>query len=966
MLKTQPVVPQEFIAQLLELPDVAAQRRFLDQHVRMLDDGVAGALKGQADQLLRSDIQRSLETAGLILHLAELTGNPLHRALGLLAEANARFIGLGEYQAALDLYNEAAGIYQAHGRVVDQAKAQVGKLWPLAALGRHAEALETGRWASRVLEEHGQWLPLAKLTVNLATIYSRLGEDARAVMLFDRARELSLRLGEEGGALLARVEQNRAIVLRNLGRFEDAIRASQTAWEMLVRSGQTVEAARAQQNLAITYFVLGRYNEALQLLDQARAVFAADGLERHAIRVELFISDCLLQLRRFADVLDKCHRARKLFTRLGTHFEVAQAILNEAVAYAGLHRYAEALDALAEARRLFEEENNRVWVAFTDLKTATVLHHKGRFEESLELAQRCAEVFGDHNLPVGEARAYLVGARAAAALDRHEQAHRLVTGALAVGESRGVPSLVYQAHHLLGTLSEAKGNLQQALIEYDRAIQELEQLRGRLMVEFRADFLEDKQIIYQDAVSLSLDQGEPHQALEYAERAKSRALLDLLAHRLDLRIQPRNAEDRRLVEKLMDLRTERNRLCRRWETNEESRAGDQASAPADLQQVQQDILALEKRITELWHRLLIRNAGYARDAALWEVRTEPVHPYLGPETLLLEYFIARGELIVFLVTAETVQARRLPIDLARVQHLVQLLWLNLRTVPRSAPGQVSNLAANACGLLRQLHEYLIAPLGDALLPYQQLIIVPHGLLHYLPFHALYDGEAFLLERHEISYLPGASFLRYCKEARPATSGCFALGHSFGGRLPYAVQEAQSVASVLQGQVVLEDEATPARLRQVAAGCRILHLAAHGDFRPDNPLFSGLALSDGWLTTLDIFNLRLSASLVTLSACQTGRNVVGGGDELLGLMRAFIYAGAAWGVLSLWAVEDRSTAGLMESFYQKLAEGWTKGAALRHAQLQLLAPHGRGDVPAETSTHPYFWAPFFLVGDPGSL
>jgi len=152
-----------------------------------------------------------------------------------------------------------------------------------------------------------------------------------------------------------------------------------------------------------------------------------------------------------------------------------------------------------------------------------------------------------------------------------------------------------------------------------------------------------------------------------------------------------------------------------------------------------------------------------------------------------------------------------------------------------------------------------------------------------------------------------------------------------------------------------------------ADSRILHLAAHGDFRPDNPLFSGLAVADGWLTTLDIFNLRLAASLVTLSACQTGRSVVGGGDELLGLMRAFLSAGTASLALSFWAVEDRSTARLMETFYEKMAEGYSKGAALRYAQLQFTQQQSDMDQDAAAAyAHPYFWAPFFLVGDAGPL
>ncbi len=957
----------DLIQQLLTLPDVEAKKQFLQEHISLLNDELASTLKKQADKFLRSDVRRSLEMGYLICCTAELTDNPLYRALGLLAEANARSIGgLGEYQRAVELYDEAAGIYRDHDRPVEQANAQVGKVYSLAYLGRYDEAQETGLWASDVLEAHGQWRPLATMTMNMAIAHGRQGKNTEALNVFDRARQIYCQMGKAGEQFLPWVEQNRAIVLRTLGQFEDSIQASQAAWETLDRLGQKAETGRAQKNLAFTYFVLGRYNEALELLDQARDVFLSDGRHSDAILVELVISDCLLQLRRFDDALNKCHQLRDMFARFGVRREAGQATLNEAVAYAGLHRYAEALMLLTEAHRLFKQEGNHVWVACADMEAATVMFHQGQFEESLATAQECTRFFQTLELPVHKARACLIAARAATALDRRDRAYRLVTRALVVGRDKDIPALVYQCHHLLGDLAQGQGNYREALAEYDQAIQELERLRGRLMVEFRVDFFEGQEGVYEDAVVLCLGLEQPLQGLEYAERAKSRALLDLLAYRLDLGIQARNEKDHHLVNKLTHLKAERDRLYRRWEEKEGFvKSWPPLDTNGGRRQIQQDVLVIEKRIEDLWHKLLVHNADYARDASLWQVRTEPVQPYLSPDTLLLEYFIARGELLAFLVTAEGVQVRRLPADLSRVQQLMQFLLLNLGAVPRSKASQVPGMAANARGRLRQLYELLVAPLHDALAPYPQLIVVPHGPLHYLPLHALYDGQSFLLERHAISYLPGASLLRYCTEARSAVSDDLALGHSYGGVLPNALREAKEVATILDSQIVLGGAATLARLREMAPDCRILHLAAHGNFRPDNPLFSGLALADGWLTTLDIFNLPLNASLVTLSACQTGRNVVGGGDELLGLMRAFLCAGAASLLLSLWAVEDRSTAQFMETFYARLMAGQSKGAALRQTQLEFIH-RGVKDTTGDPYAHPYFWAPFFLVGDTGPL
>jgi CHAT domain-containing protein/tetratricopeptide (TPR) repeat protein len=959
--------PQDLIEQLVAEPDAAVQQRILQEHAPDLDDQVAEALKEKVIQLQQADVQSALRIAGLILYLAELTANPLHRALGLRAEAQVRAISLGEYQHSLELYDEATEICQAYNDPLSQARIQVTRVWPLACLGHHDKALQAGRWASKVLTEHEQWRSLASLNMNLAFIHLRSGANVKALEMLDKAQESFARLGPAGEPFWALSELNRAIVLRDLGRFEASIQASQRACEVMMRLGRKVEAVKAQQNLAAVYFILGRYTEALSILDQVQAVFLADGRQRDAILVELYVLECLLQLRRFTEVLEKCHQVRSLFASLGVRFEVARAILNEATAYAGLRRYDEALASLEEARRLFQEENNRVWMACADMEQAVVLYHQGRFEESLVIAVSNAQVFQTHNLPVEQAQARLIAARAALALKRNDQARRLATIALAISQSLNIPTLTYQGHHLMGILAEAQENLPEALAAYDRAITELEQLRGRLMVEFRADFLEDKQVVYEDIVGLHLALDQPLRGLEYAERAKSRALLDLLTHRLDLSIQAKEATDRPLVEELTHWRAERDRLYRRWECDPDLGGGDWALPNEERRQTQQQVLALEKRITELWHKLLIRSADYARDAALWHVRTEPIQPYLTPETLLVEYFIARDALVVFLVTADEVQARRLPVDLAQVRNLTQFLWLNLRAVPRRNLHQVPNSSKNVHGLLRQLYELLIAPLDDVLASYRQLLIVPHGPLHYLPFHAFYDGQSFLLERHEISYLPGASLLRYCCETQPAASGLLVFGHSYNGRFPYTVDEARSIAALFDGEAFLGDRATPARLREAASDKRVIHLATHGDFRPDDPLFSGLALAGGWLTTLDIFNLRLDASLITLSACQTGRSVVGGGDELLGLMRAFIYAGAASLVLSQWAVEDRSTAQLMETFYWGLAQGQTKSAALRHAQLQFIRGQGASDdTMAETYTHPYFWAPFFLVGDAGEL
>jgi CHAT domain-containing protein len=956
----------DLVEMLSTLPSLTAQRQFLEEHVASLDDQVARLLKEKADHFLRVDIHQSLNMASLLDCMSRLTQNSLYKALGMLAEANARSIGLGEYERAVKLYDQAAEIYRLNGRIAEQARSQVGKVNALSYLSRFRDALDAGEWASPILEAHEQWLPLVTLTMNLGVVFARQGKDPESLVMFDRAAELYQKMDVEGKTSWALIQQNRAVALRDLGRFDDSIAASRLTMEVLKELGETVEAARAEQSMAFTYFVLGRFNEALETLDRVRSVFLDDGRLNDAMRTELDISYCLLQLRRFSQVIEKCQYIRSLFAETGMHQIRALALINEGIAYAQSYQYDKALASLSEARQVFAETGNEFRVASTDLERSTVLLYQGQYAEGLALAVECASVFNAHHMLIEEARALIVAGRAALALKKHQQADEFLVKALQAGNTLNIPTVKHQGHALLGTLAQDQGDLEAAQTHFDLAIQEVEQLRGRLMIEFRVNFLEDKEALYQNMVDVCIEQGQLLKGLEFAERAKSRTLLDLLAYRLDLTVQTRNEDDLPLVEELTRLRTERDQLYRLWEgeaENTEQIERDWSSQQSLHQKAQQRVLGLEKQITDLWHRLLIRNADYARDAALWTVRTESVQPYLEQDTLLVEYYVVHNQFVAFLVATDNIQVIRLDANLGRIQTLLQLFQLNMRAVPRYSRQQVETLTRNAQKLLSELYDLAFFPLEQYLAPYSKLIIVPHGPLHYLPFQALYDGTSYLIERYQLSYLPNASSLRYCQEERPPASNNIFMGYSNKGQLPYAVEEVSQIAALFEEKTTDEARATLAEFYRIAPECRTIHLATHGDFRADNPLFSGLILADGSLTTMDIFNLRLKASLVTLSACQTGRSVVGGGDELLGLMRAFLSAGAASVALTLWAVEDRSTALLMKSFYHNMVEGYGKGQALRMAQLQILQQESEiSGKPA----HPYRWAPFILVGAPGPL
>jgi CHAT domain-containing protein len=254
--------------------------------------------------------------------------------------------------------------------------------------------------------------------------------------------------------------------------------------------------------------------------------------------------------------------------------------------------------------------------------------------------------------------------------------------------------------------------------------------------------------------------------------------------------------------------------------------------------------------------------------------------------------------------------------------------------------------------LRELYDEIAAPVRS-LLTGNHVIFVPHGVLHYVPLHALFDGTDYLIDRFTVSYAPSASILALC--SGPNTTGsksALVLGVS-DDNAPWISREAQEVAAALpDSRLLLGTEATGEALRELGPSSSRIHIATHGAFRSDNPMFSSIRLADEHLSLYDLYNMRLPVDLLTLSGCATGLSVVAAGDEILGLSRGLLYAGAKSLLLTLWDVHDQSTAEVMRSFYEHLSDAAeNRPLALKAAMLA-----ARRRYP-----HPFHWAPFVLVG-----
>jgi CHAT domain-containing protein len=290
-------------------------------------------------------------------------------------------------------------------------------------------------------------------------------------------------------------------------------------------------------------------------------------------------------------------------------------------------------------------------------------------------------------------------------------------------------------------------------------------------------------------------------------------------------------------------------------------------------------------------------------------------------------------------------------SLRRELQLLRFQLSKFRLGPEYARTFHQRLLEATTAHLHEFYRQLIAPIEDDLRA-SHLIIAPHDFLHYLPFHALTDGERYLGDRFSISYTPSASVHYLCSTKRAKSSGGALVLGVPDAVAPQILDEVRAVASVLADpQVFIGEAATHDVLREEGAVSRFVHIATHGCFRQDNPMFSSISLGTSNLSLFDLYQLDLPAELVTLSGCGTGLNAVVGGDELLGLVRGLLYAGAHGVLVTLWDVNDQSTADFMKAFYQHL-----KGSANKAEAVRLAVAEIRKQYP-----HPYYWAPFVLVG-----
>jgi len=574
-------------------------------------------------------------------------------------------------------------------------------------------------------------------------------------------------------------------------------------------------------------------------------------------------------------------------------------------------------------------------------------------------------------------------------LNKNVEAKKSFESAIEIAAKAGDPEPQWRAYYGLGRIAENEGNDQKTFEYYAKAISVIESMRGKFTDPgLKSLFMRDKSSVYEGMIKLLYKMQRAPEALHYLERAKARVMLDMLSEKT---LSSKNKEENELLHQEQALRNHIYEISMREKGISLERPPGPKEGISEAQESEKPISELER--LESQHRAILEkieklNSELASLVSINPLKAIEIQTLLDRETALIEYFVGMESGFIFLVTQEKVLAVPLGADPEKLFQKIR--EFRVRAVEGiTLDGLVMKTYEKS---LSELYEMVIQPIEREISGKKHLVIVPHGMLHYLPFQALLSRERkYLMESFTISYLPSATVLKYARGRNKGNRvDIFAVGNPITDLppLPAAEQEAQEVSALFEKKLLLIGrQATKTSVKSQSPKYDLLHLSTHGEMIELNPLKSNLRFTpsekdDGKLTVSEIFDMEIKANLVTLSACETGlvRGEGGDfpqGDDLVGLSRAFIHAGAPAVIASLWMVSDESTVELMRAFYRNL-KSMSKSEALRKAQLDLMkssirfhVERGSGGITQSINyqqgmliecSHPFFWAPFILLGD----
>jgi CHAT domain-containing protein/tetratricopeptide (TPR) repeat protein len=870
------------------------------------------------------------------------------RALFALGDVQSSEASNEAKQTALESYRQAADLWRVLGNAEGQGVATLGRGRTELDLNELPAAYEAIQQAIPLLHQAKNQLEESNAFITLQGVYLKRGDIGEAFHYVNQA----LKLAQEAKARPAEASAlyNLSIIYKLRGELQKALNSLKEELEIEHELQNRDKEVYTLYAMGSVYYDLGDLDKAREKYEQALSLSRTE--ETTASR------------------------------RPGLLYNIGWILFRQGQPEEAMGLFRQALTASRELK-----DSETMAPALHNLGVAEI--SQGYLQEGFSSLRQALELRKDKN-PYPLAQTLRELGTAYDRLGDPDQAIGYFAESLKIARRIGAPGLVAEALYRWALLDRKRERFEEALDKIGEAVRLVESLRSGVEADdLRTSFFASKRDYYELYIDLLVRLYQRHpegpylrDALAASERARARGLLDLLAvGKIELQqgIAP-------------ELRRRETELSSRlsWILDQVSQSPLEGSWEPKIRQTEEEMGQFESEVRDQFPQY----AGLRFPAPLDLGGTQQL---LGEDTALLEYFVGREGSALFVVTREGLAAYPLP-PAAEISSRVQ----GVRSlVERPAGLDLSEFRRQSA----KLYQLLLGPAREVLAHKHSLLIAADGPLYVLPFEVLLKDEdrgrplpqlSYLLTDHAVSYVPSASVLRGLREAKhdeepgglapkafvafadpvsgpgpqpspesPMARGIAAPSGSSLPRLIYSAQEVKEIAQLFQAdqvKVYVGQEATKENVlgNPLVEGAQRVHFATHGYVDEVRPELSALILTpsagsqNGNLTVADIFNMRLRADLVVLSACKTAMGKEVSGEGMVGLTRAFLYAGARTLVVSLWPVVDRTTADLMQSFYRSLGKAASKAEALRQAKLGMIRA-GQAD--------PYLWAPFILSGEP---
>lgn len=846
---------------------------------------------------------------------------------------------LGNYGAALDYVTQAAKLDSAEnntqGIIEDlrhegDIKVYMGSYHD--GILSFEKALKLENSITQGLKDSPKLLA-AQTCLSLAQIYAVMGRSQNALNFSERAlsgfRETGDAKGEmETNLVLATVASDQGDIVTARKIVANALK---------IASEKDFGKARHYQLMASLELSEGAYENALRFQEMALKEAEKLGIAAQIVWAEIGMGDI------YAELGD--------MTRAEKYYNAAKE------ARSGSSLASESLGAsigmrsgdLYSASRFFSSQGSLQGKAISSVKLAGMMMREGKADSAQIFLQQAMSGFRSTKNIQGLTNAQVTLAKLIFEKGDNIKAGQLLDSALRIS---GFPEIRWKAYYEKGRIFEKSGLYDKAIEAYRNSVDVIEKVRGSLTIdELKSSFFESKREVYDRLIQLLLRTGQQEEAFRVSEQDRARSFYDLLANR---KIDFRGSLPGDLVSKEQQKRMEMQKLTSLIQRSEASDTANDIRFRSEIDNLKRELARDQEEYEDILKSLKLNNPSYSEMVSPKPVNIPDLQKKLDQLSAALVFWISDDKIIIWLVKSSEVSSTTVQVDRTTLSRLIE----------ETRKAIESNASEKYNNGLSLLYRYLVQPFDGGLHGIKNLLVIPNGALHFIPFQALRDnGGNYLVNRFNLIYAPSAGIYILCRD-RSVSKGSGFMGLaladvSVGGKqgLPGTGDEVRNILKQFpQGLSAIGNECTETFAKHNAGKYDFIHFATHGSYNFMQPLYSCLlfppsADDDGRLNVFEVLEMKLNAKLVTLSACETGLGNINQGDELIGLSRSFLFAGSSAVVVSLWAVADYPTSMLMSAFYSYLKNHPVE-EALTLAQRDVMKVYPQ----------PLYWSPFILIGN----